>query len=62
MTGAATGLLAGLVGTTALEIHCPNLDAWHILVAHLGVGVLGAIGGFFLGLAAENKKIISRRP
>ncbi len=61
MTGAATGLLAGLVGTTALEIHCPNLDAWHILVAHLGVAVLGALSGFLFGLAVENK-VISRRP
>jgi hypothetical protein len=52
MTGAATGLLAGLVGTTALEIHCPNLDAWHILVAHLGVAALGTIAGFLFGLAA----------
>ena len=60
MTGAATGLLAGLVGTTALEIHCPNLDARHILVAHLGVAVLGAITGFLVGLAVENK-IMSRR-
>jgi len=61
MTGAATGLLAGLVGTTALEIHCPNLDARHILVAHLGVAMLGAITGFLFGLAVENK-IMSRRP
>jgi hypothetical protein len=49
LTGAATGLLAGLVGTTALEIHCPNLDVRHILVAHLGVAVLGAVAGFVLG-------------
>ena len=61
MTGAATGLLAGLVGTTALEIHCPNLDAWHMLVAHLGVAVLGATTGLLFGLAVENK-IVSRRP
>ncbi|MCU1257728.1 MAG: hypothetical protein JWO80_613 [Bryobacterales bacterium] len=47
--GAATGLLAGLAGTMALEIHCPNLDASHILVAHLGVAVFGAIAGFLLG-------------
>jgi hypothetical protein len=49
MTGAATGLLAGLVGTSALEIHCPNLHAGHILVSHLGVAVLGATVGFFAG-------------
>jgi hypothetical protein len=57
----STGLLAGLVGTTALEIHCPHLDGWHILVSHLGVAVLGAVTGCLLGLAVENR-IISRRP
>jgi hypothetical protein len=58
MTGAATGLLAGLVGTSVLEIHCPNLDAGHILVAHLGVSLLCATAGFLIGLAVE---IIGRR-
>jgi hypothetical protein len=53
VTGAAIGLLAGLVGTTVLEIHCPNLDGWHILVSHLGVSVLLAIAGFVAGWAAE---------
>ena len=58
VTGAATGALAGLVGTSALEIHCPNLDAWHILVSHLGVALLGAMAGLITGVAVE---IISRR-
>ncbi len=53
LTGAATGLLAGLVGTSVLEIHCPNLDAWHILVSHLGVAILCALAGLVMGLAAE---------
>src|SRR5260370_14983681 len=53
VTGAATGLLAGLVGTTVLEIHCPNLAASHILVSHLGVSALLAMAGFFAGWAAE---------
>jgi hypothetical protein len=53
MTGAATGLLTGLVGTTVLEIHCPNLDAWHILVSHVGVAILCALAGLVIGLAAE---------
>ena len=53
MTGAATGLLVGLVGTSVLEIHCPNLDAWHILVSHLGVSMLCALAGLVIGLAAE---------
>jgi hypothetical protein len=36
-----------------LEIHCPNLDAWHILVSHLGVAILCALAGLFIGFAAE---------
>jgi len=51
MTGATTGLLAGLVGTSVLEIHCPNLDAWHILASHLGVAVLCALAGLIVGLS-----------
>ena len=50
MTGAATGMLAGLVGTSVLELHCPNMDAWHVLASHLGVAALGAIAGFTAGL------------
>ena len=53
MTGAATGLLAGLVGASVLEIHCPNLDAWHILVSHVGLAILCALAGLFTGLTAE---------
>jgi hypothetical protein len=55
MSGAATGLFAGLVGTSVLEIHCPNLHASHILVSHLGVAILGALAGLVIGLAAERK-------
>jgi hypothetical protein len=55
MTGAATGLLAGLVGTSVLEIHCPNLDASHILISHLGVAMLCALAGLLIGFAAEIK-------
>jgi hypothetical protein len=60
VTGAATGLLAGLAGTTALEIHCPNLDAWHILASHLGVAALGAVVGLVVGWSVENRKLILR--
>ena len=53
MTGAAAGLLAGFAGTSMLEMHCPNLDAWHILLSHLGVAILCALTGFAMGLIAE---------
>ena len=53
MTGTATGLLSGLVGTSVLEIHCPNLDAWHILVSHLGVAILCALAGLATGFTTE---------
>jgi len=52
-TGAAVGLLAGLAGTSMLEMHCPILDAWHILLAHLGVAILCALAGLAMGLTAE---------
>ncbi len=53
MTGAATGLLAGLVSASVLEIHCPNLDAWHILASHLGVAIVCALVGLVTGLTSE---------
>ena len=62
MTGAATGLLAGLAGTTALEIHCPNLDASHILVSHLGVAVLGAVAGLVVGWCQRRDKTAAISP
>jgi hypothetical protein len=66
--GASTGLLAGLVGTSALEIHCPILDLSHILTWHLSVAILGAAAGFFVGFVNEiavgrpATKIFSRQP
>jgi len=61
MSGAATGLFAGLVGTSVLEIHCPNLDAWHILVSHLGVAILCALAGLVIGWAVEVKGYSARK-
>ncbi|MCU1233100.1 MAG: hypothetical protein JWP63_1067 [Candidatus Solibacter sp.] len=55
VTGTAAGLLSGLLGTSVLEIHCPNLDALHILVSHLGAAILCSIAGFTLGLRAERR-------
>jgi hypothetical protein len=53
VTGAATGLLVGLVTTSAQEIYCPILDAAHILTWHLGIAVLGASIGLAAGWAGE---------
>ena len=47
-----TGMLAVLVGTTVLEVHCGNLDIWHILVWHVGIALLGMITGLLLAEAA----------
>jgi hypothetical protein len=55
VTGAATGMLAGLVGASVLEIHCPNLDAWHILLSHLGVAALCSMAGLTLGRLTVRK-------
>ena len=47
--GLVAGTLAGLAGLTMLELHCPNFQAFHILVWHVavvpvsaGVGALSA--------------------
>ena len=55
MTGAAAGLLAGLAGTSMLEMHCTNLDVRHILISHLGVTILCALAGLAIGITAEMK-------
>jgi hypothetical protein len=46
LTGATAGGLAGLAGLTVLEIHCPNMNVYHIVVAHLSVVVVCALAGF----------------
>jgi|SRR5579883_1785889 len=53
LTGATAGLLAGLCGTTVLETNCPNVEAGHILTAHLGVAVLAAIAGLVIGVISN---------
>jgi hypothetical protein len=53
LTGAAAGGFAGLIGVSVLEVGCPNLDLYHILVWHLGVILLCAIGGLSLGAVLD---------
>ena len=45
LTGATAGGLAGLVGLGILEIHCPNLNVYHIVVWHVSVTLVCALGG-----------------
>jgi hypothetical protein len=60
IVGAMAGMLAGLVSTTVLEVHCPNLDVWHILVWHVGIAFLGMITGLLTAIAGQ--AIPNRQP
>jgi len=51
--GAVAGMLSGLVSTTVLEVHCPNLNVWHILVWHVGIAALGLLAGLFIAIAGQ---------
>lgn len=51
--GATTGLLAGLVGVTVLEIYCPYLDRLHISAAHIGAAVTSTLAGAAFGALKE---------
>ena len=52
-TAATAGALAGLSGLTVLEIFCPNLNEYHILVWHLGAALVSAAAGLAIGIIAE---------
>jgi hypothetical protein len=54
LIGAAAGGLAGLIGLGVLEINCPNLDVYHILVWHGGVVVISSVAGALLGALVES--------
>jgi hypothetical protein len=49
--GLAAGTLAGLAGLGMLELHCPNFQAAHVLVWHLGVLLMSAGLGRLCGWA-----------
>jgi hypothetical protein len=55
LTGATAGGLAGLAGLMVLEVQCPNLSSYHILVWHWGVALLATLAGLALG------RLLSRR-
>jgi len=47
--GAIFGAFAGLVGVAALALHCPILNAAHIVTWHCGAVLIGALAGAGLG-------------
>jgi hypothetical protein len=53
LMGTTAGALASLSGLTVLEIFCPNLNEYHILVWHLGTVLVSAVGGLAIGIIAE---------
>jgi hypothetical protein len=54
--GAMMGALAGLSGLVLLEIFCPNLNKYHILVWHLGAALLSTCAGTAVGIVAEYRR------
>jgi hypothetical protein len=50
--GLVAGTLAGLAGVTMLELHCPNLQAPHVMLWHTAVIPLSAGAGAMLASAA----------
>ena len=45
LTGATAGGLAGLVGLAVLEIQCPDLNVYHIVVWHVSVTLVCMVAG-----------------
>ena len=55
----AAGLLAGLTGTTVLEIYCPYLDRAHISLAHLGAAITAVLVACALGRVTSSRAAAS---
>jgi hypothetical protein len=53
LIGLAAGGLAGLIGLSILEVNCPNLNIFHILVWHWGVVLVSSLAGALVGAAVE---------
>jgi hypothetical protein len=51
--GAISGALGGIAGVTMLELHCPNLEAAHVLVWHGAVVPVSAALGALVGWAVR---------
>jgi hypothetical protein len=49
VAGTIIGCFAGLAGVAVLALHCPIENSAHIILWHLGVMVLGGLGGAIVG-------------
>lgn len=49
LTGATTGLLAGLLSATVVHLGCANTTAPHVALWHAAVPIFSALVGFWLG-------------
>ena len=47
--GLSAGILAGLCGVSMLELHCPNFEAFHIMLWHTAVIPISGAAGALLG-------------
>ena len=47
--GITAGSFAGLTGVAVLALHCPILNAPHVIVWHLGAMIVGGVGGALAG-------------
>ncbi len=62
-TGAAIGVVSGLTGLAALELHCPVLTIPHVAVWHVGVLVVCTGAGALVGWVArtaDRRRLSSR--
>jgi hypothetical protein len=55
--GIAAGTLAGLAGICMLEIHCPILNAPHIMCWHVAVAPASTVSGLFIGWIAQARHV-----
>ena len=53
LIGAAVGGLASLAGFIVLELNCPDVNVFHIVVWHWGVVLIGTASCALIGTAAE---------
>ncbi|MGH9818282.1 MAG: NrsF family protein, partial [Candidatus Acidiferrales bacterium] len=60
LAGATVGTLAGLMGLSVLEIHCPNLNLYHIMTWHLGAVAVTALVALVFAAIVSHYRWASR--